>query len=96
MRDLNSDPASDIANEEMLSLCLVEPALYCILDPYFQTGSHFQMVNCKNELHVPKTVNLICGIEISVIIGIVTLNFSTCIVSLCSRLRKTLMNHDIE
>ena len=32
-----TDPAPDIANEEVLSLHLVEPALYCIPDPYFQT-----------------------------------------------------------
>ena len=50
-----TDPASDIANEEVLSLHQVEPALHCILDPYFQTGSHFQMVKCESELHVPKT-----------------------------------------
>ena len=32
-----TDPAPDIANEEVLSLHLVKPALYCILDPCFQT-----------------------------------------------------------
>ena len=42
-----TDPAPDIANEEVLSLHLVEPALYCIPDPYFQTWSHFRMAKLR-------------------------------------------------
>jgi hypothetical protein len=48
-----TDQVSDIADEEVLSLRLVEPALYCIPDQcsaYFENVSHFTMLKCKYEM----------------------------------------------
>jgi hypothetical protein len=36
----------------VLSLHLVEPALYCIPDPYFQTWSHFRMAKLQKRSYM--------------------------------------------
>jgi hypothetical protein len=54
-----TDQVSDIADEEVLSLRLVEPALYCIPDQrsaYFENGSHFTMLKCEYEMPLAKTL----------------------------------------
>ncbi len=75
-----TDPVLDIAAEEVLSLCVVEPAVYCIPDPcsaYFENESHFTMVNANMRYLLLKYPDFDIRHGISVIFEILNIKFST-------------------